>query len=582
LRVVSRRVVLIALLLAGVFVAPARSRPVQLIPGAPALTYEKQVLFTIHGLVGINVLVAPKPGGLWSLQPVLSNEVIPATEKLTAIEQRLSGVATTAGVNGDLVASGGRPDGFLERNGALDHDPRTARTSIGVDTSGALHFDRISLYGYWQGAKTRHAFADLNEPPAAGGTTLYTPAWGPATPAAANGVAVVLRPFPAAAPNTDLVGTSVQVVPGGAVAIPPDGAVLVARGAAAPALQAEAPVGQAVRVRFALLPDWPSAGVTAGLGGGPLLVRNGKAVAKSGESIPIADLALREPRTAVGQRADGSIVLVSVDGGLPGSGLTNLELAQTLVHLGVVNGAALAGGPTSGMAFDGHLLSTPSGAREQPVADALLVEYAGVYASPPSAPAVSPNGDGVDETEAFTYKVVRPSTVTVQLRGPDGALRVNSQAQAPSGAYPFQWNARRADGTPEQEGTWAFSVGATDDLGRTSSVERDFTLDLTIGSPKTIAPALTVPRQKARPVASFVLTRRARVTTRIDTTSGVLVRVLGSTLVGPGTLTVAWDGKAASGASVYSGRYVVHAVAVSPIGTSSLTTPVTVRRRAGA
>ncbi len=524
----SPRIVLIALLVAGAFAAPARAQPVQLIPGTPSLTYEKQVQFTLHGLVGINVLVAPKPGGLWSLQPVLSNEVIPATEKLTAIEQRLSVSATTAGVNGDVVAGGGRPDGFLERNGGLDHDPRTARTSIGVDTSGVLHFDRISLYGYWQGAKTRHAFADLNEPPTAAGTTLYTPAWGPATPAAANGVAVVLRPFPAVAPNTDLVGTSVQVVPGGAAAIPPDGAVLVARGAAAPALQAEAPVGQAVHVRFALLPDWPSAGVMAGLGGGPLLVRNGKVVVKSGESIPIADLALREPRTAVGQRADGSIVLVSVDGGLPGSGLTNLELAQTLARLGVVNGAALAGGPTSGMAFDGHLLSAPAGGREQPVADALLVEYAGAYASlPPRRPCLRTGTASPRPRRSRTRSSGRPRSPS-NCAAPTARFASTRRHRPRRGRYPFQWNARRADGTPEQEGTWAFVVGAVDDLGRSSSIERDFTLDLTLRSPKTIAPALTVPRQKARPVASFALTRRARVTTRVETTSGVLVRALGT------------------------------------------------------
>jgi hypothetical protein len=578
---VLQRVAVIALLLAGVFVAPARAQPVQLIPGTPGLTYEKQVLFTIHGLVGLNVLTAPRHGGLWSLQPVLSNELIQGTEKLTAIEQRLSAGATTAGVNGDVVASGGRPDGLLERNGALDHAPRTARTSIGVDTSGALHFDRIQLYGYWQGAKTRHAFAVLNEPPAAGGTTLYTPAWGPATPAAASGLAVVLRPFPAAAPNTDLVGTSVQVVTGGAVAIPPDGAVLVARGTAAAALQAEALVGQAVHVRFAELPDWPSAGVTAALGGGPLLVKNGKAVFDANEPLPPVGLALRGPRTAVGQRADGSVVLVTVDAGLPGSGLSNFELAQQLVRLGAVNAAALASGPTSGMAFDGHLLSAPSDGREQPLADALLVEYAGVYASLPSAPAVSPNGDGVAETESFRYKVVRPSTVTVQLRGPDGALRVNSQSAVAPGTYPFQWNARKADGTPEQEGAWAFVVSAVDDLGRSSSVERDFTLDLTLGLPAAVSPALAVPRGKARAVATFALTRRARVTTRIETPAGVVVRALGTALAGPGTLTVAWDGKAASGASVYSGRYVARAIAVSPIGTSDLSATFTVLRRAG-
>jgi hypothetical protein len=502
-------------------------------------------------------------------------------EKLTAIEQRLAGSATTVGVNGDVTGSGGRPDGFLERNGAIDHDPRTARTSAGVDTSGNLRFDRITLYGYWQGAKTRHPFIDVNEPPLANDTTLYTPAWGPATPAAGNSVAVVLHPFPAARPNTDLVGTSAQVVPGGSVAIPPDGAVLVARGTDVAPLQAEAPVGQTVRIRFALLPDWPGAGVVAGLGGGPLLVRNGKVVPKAGESIPVLDLALRRQRTAVGQRADGSIVMITVDGGLPGSGMTNFELGQTLAALGVLNGVALASGPAAGMAFDGRLLSAaPPGGAPQ-IADALLVEYAGVVASLPSAPVVSPNGDGVNETQAFTFKVVRPSNVTVQLRGPDGVLRVNTASQLGPGTYPFTWNARRADGTPEQEGRWAFTVGATDDLGRTSSVERDFSLDLTLGTPATVSPALTVPRARPRAVATFKLTRQARVTERIETQSGRLIRKLGTVVAGPGALSVPWDGKAAGGGTVYPGRYVAHVTAVSSIGTSDLTAPITVRRRVG-
>ncbi len=571
-----RKVVVIALLLAGVVASPARAQPLVLIPG---LTYEKQVQFTLHGPVGVNVLIAPRPGGLWSLQPVLSNDLIPATEKLTAIEQRLSGSITTAGVNGDITTAGGRPDGLLMRNGALDHDPRTARTSIGVDTTGLLHFDRVSLYGYGQGSGTRHAFMLLNEPPPVGSTALYTPAWGSATPAASGAVAVVLRPFPAAAPNTDLAGTSVQVVSGGVAAIPPDGAVLVARGPAAAALQGEAPVGQPVHVRFALLPDWAGAGVTGALGGGPLLVRNGKPVFSAGESLPTVDLALRQPRTAVGQKADGSIVLISVDGGLPGAGMTNFELAQTLVRLGAVSGAALGDGAASGMAFDGHLLSAPPAGGEQGIADALLVEYAGVYASLPSTPVLSPNGDGVGETEQLAYKVVRPSAVTVSLVGPDGVARQSTQAQLAPGTYPFQWNGRKADDSSEQEGLWRFTVAATDDLGRASSIERDFTLDLTLGSPKTIGPALTVPQAKPRAVASFVLTRRARVTSRIETLSGVIVRKLGTSLIGPGTLTVSWDGTAGSGGAVYPGRYVAHVIATSPIGTTELTAPFFVRRK---
>jgi hypothetical protein len=573
---VSRKAVVIALLAAGAFAAPAHAQPTELMPG---VTYEKQVRFTVHGPVGVNVLTAPKPGGLLSLQPALSNELIPGTEKLTAIEQRLATSVTTAGVNGDVTAAGGRPDGFLMRNAAIDHDPRTARTSIGIDTGGLLHLDRISLYGFWQGAKSRHAFADVNEPPGSSGTTLYTPAWGPTTPAASNAVAVVLHPFPSARPNLDLVGMSAQVVPGGVVAIPPDGAVLVGRGASGTALQAELPVGQQVHVQFRLQPDWPSAGVVAGLGGGPLVVRNGKPVFKAGESIPAIDLALREPRTAVGQRADGSIVMIEVDGGLPGSGMTNFELGQTLSALGCVTGSALAGGPAAGMAFDGRLLSTPPPAGAPALADALLLEYAGVVVSPPSAPVVSPNGDGVAETESFTFKVVRPSNVNVQLKGPDGALRVNTQSQLAAGIYPFSWNARRADGTPEQEGLWSFTVTAVDDLGRTSSHTRTFSLDLTLGSPKPVGPALMVPRPKARAVATFTLTRRARVVERIETPAGTILRRLGTVTTGPGRLAVAWNGKAATGGTVYSGRYVAHVFATSPIGTSDLSAAFAVRRK---
>src|SRR5207247_6936055 len=120
------------------------------------------------------------------------------------------------------------------------------------------------------------------------------------------------------------------------------------------------------------------------------------------------------------------------------------------------------------------------------------------------------------------------------------------------GVYPFQWTGRKADGSPEQEGRWRFIVGAVDDLGRASTIERDFSLDLTLGSPRTIGPALTVPRGKPRGVASFTLARQARMTTRIETSSGVIVRKLGRTLAGPGTLAVSWDGCACTGRTAYS------------------------------
>jgi len=58
----------------------------------------------------------------------------------------------------------------------------------------------------------------------------------------------------------------------------------------------------------------------------------------------------------------------------------------------------------------------------------------------------------------------------------------------------------------------------------------------------------------------------------------VILRKLGTTTPDPGKLQVAWDGRTASGATVYSGRYVAHVTAASAVGTSDLTAQFTVRR----
>ena len=91
------------------------------------------------------------------------------------------------------------------------------------------------------------------------------------------------------------------------------------------------------------------------------------------------------------------------------SGMTNFELAQTLVRLGAVTGSALDAGGSSTLAFDGTLLNRPSDpGGERPVSTSLQLMYYGAVVAPP-VPVVSPNGDGVDETQRLSYKVVAPS-----------------------------------------------------------------------------------------------------------------------------------------------------------------------------
>ena len=100
------------------------------------------------------------------------------------MQRRFSTTATVAGVNGDLFnASVGYPSGLLLMNGVLASPPNPDRSSTGIAPDGTLRVDRIKFAGTWQGAGQRRPLV-LNKDPAPGGTALYTPAYGPATPAA--------------------------------------------------------------------------------------------------------------------------------------------------------------------------------------------------------------------------------------------------------------------------------------------------------------------------------------------------------------------------------------------------------------
>jgi hypothetical protein len=546
----------------------------------PGVTYQQQVTFTPRGPVVLNVVIGPRPGGLYALKPVLSNNALIGRAKLTDMEKGLSASATAVGVNGDLFTlATGIPSGVLMRGGALDSPPLSKRSSIGIGSDGSLHVDRIAYSGYWKGSGQRRAVL-LNQPATTQGvTTLYTSAYGPTTPVEkVSVVEATLTPFPASAPNTDLVGTVTSTAPAGGVPIPPGGAVLVARGGQTTYLSAEAPVGSQVTVRLTLTPSW--AGITDAIGGGPLLVRNGKAVFRANELFATNTLATRAPRTAVGQLADGRIVLVAVDGSRPGYsiGMTSFELALALQHLGAVQASGLDGGASTTMAFDGSLLNRPSDpGGERSVSDALMLLYTGVYAPPPGAPVLSPNNDGFADVEPLAYKIVRPSTVTASLVGPDGVARpLDSGLKAP-GLYTFTWNALRADGSPEQEGKWKLSVTAVDDQNVSSTVEQPFTVNDTIGFLK--APS-TVTVQAGQPAlaATFTLARAATVTGTIRTAAGIVVATVRGGLRGPGPQSLTWDGRTDDGKLAFAGRYTLVVSAVNELGRSDLTQVFTARR----
>ncbi|MGZ8794570.1 MAG: hypothetical protein ACXW0F_08010, partial [Gaiellaceae bacterium] len=272
-------------LFAGLLVAPAAvaAVPIRGQTLAPGVVYSRQVEFTAHGPVVIHVISAPKPTGLYALKPVLSNNAILGRERVTSMQKRVSAEATVAGVNGDLFSwTDGHPTGGLIRAGILDSGPVDFRSSVGIDTDGVLHVERVRLAGTWQGSGQRRILG-LNEVPRANRTTLYTRAWGARTPAENGGAQAIIQPFPATAPNTPLTGVVTQYVSGGNQPIPLDGAVLVARGTQAGFLSSEVPIGANVTVLLTLTPPW--ANVLEAVGGGPIVVRDGKPVYRSLEGF---------------------------------------------------------------------------------------------------------------------------------------------------------------------------------------------------------------------------------------------------------------------------------------------------------
>jgi hypothetical protein len=531
--------------LAAVAAVPAGAAPKRVQVTAqqlllPGVTYQRQVEFTPHGPVVLDVVTAPRPdGSLYTLQPLLSNNAVVATEKLTDMENELKAGATTIGVNGDFFAPNpGKPTGILIRNGQLDSAPALSRMSLGIGSDGTLTVAQVSFDGTWRGTGQRRQL-DLNAPPAAGHTTLYTSAWGPQTPAESGVVVDVIEPFGPLLPNRVNTGVVTQVTDHGPVTIPADGAVLVSRGNQAPHLAAEAPAGTTIEIRPTLTPNW--SGMRGAIGGGPQLVAGGKPVFRSRESFGDPVLNQRSARSAVGQLPDGRILFVTVEGGSSAysAGMTNFELAVALVQLGAQVAYGLGSGSSAAMAFDGSLLTRPSSGTEQPIADALVLSYTGVYAAPPAVDVVSPNGDGIDDTQTFTVKVVRASQLTATLTGPTKATVVLAQASEQPGTYTFPWDAAGA-----AEGDWTFTVS-----DGSTTAQRTFSVNDTLGN--LVLSGTDV---------SFQLSRPADVAVTVEKGNGVTVATVLAKKLGAGPQQVTWNGTPRSG-------YRVRVVATNSIGT---------------
>ena len=109
------------------------------------------------------------------------------------------------------------------------------------------------------------------------------------------------------------------------------------------------------------------------VGGGPSLLTDGQVDVRSSQEQIASDISWgRAPRTALGIKKDGTVIVFVADGRSDYStGLTLTELARYLKKLGAVQAVNFDGGGSSEMVVDQSVVNDPSDGQERPVSIAV-------------------------------------------------------------------------------------------------------------------------------------------------------------------------------------------------------------------
>ena len=460
---------------------------------APGVVHRHGWWTTTDGLQAVDMIdVSPSTPGI-TLEASAPASRVSALQTVTGQAGAVSrdGHRVVAAVNGDTwttsAASGlSAPTGLLVHGGELLSGSRSARPTFGLTASGSATFGDVAVttsVAILQGGAPTLTVDRINKPRLAGDLDLYTPRWGSSTGTGADGTEVVLTApnLPLRASGTWIAIVTVVRTAAGDTPIADGTLVLSAQGDDAATLDA-LPVGTMIAITTAVPAGWEA--VTEAVSGREWLVRGGVA----GVSPVSAVTRATHPRTAVGQRADGSLVLVTVDGLQAGEshGATDDDLAELLVAQGVQTAVNLdGGGSTTELArrpgdVTATLANNPSGGRERAVADALLV----VSAIP---------------TGPLARVVVRPGEMTViagqgatfAAYGTDNALNA-----VPLPASSVAWSLAGAGATISAAGVVSTTSPGSDIVTATSSALSSGAVLTAL--PDTFAPTPAVPTASLR------------------------------------------------------------------------------------
>jgi hypothetical protein len=415
------RPVLIAACALAVAVGGASTAAAEISEVVPGVTYERlarpgQVIHVVRVIQGPRI----------SIRPVLTGGAPSQRGRLTNAMRARLGDGAVVGVNGDYFnLDNAYPSGLLMVGGELVSEPEPTRSALLFPASGSLVSAKVALAGTWQASDVNvptpflsRTFAGVNRPSErANETLIYTSRYGTLTPTGDRVDALIALDSPGVVGiNTPVTGTVQSINPGGGSGIGPGKLVISGAGVGGDEVLADLIPNRRVALTFGIA--GVPADVTDAIGGGPTLVQDGVAITAVSEGFTSGQIGSRTSRTAIGQTADGTILLVTVEGPLQSSrGMTMAEQAALLVSLGARTAVGMDGGGSAMMSIRDSLV-TPW-ATERAISDAVVVSYNGVQLSAP-APFISPNGDGVAERTLTTARAPTKGTVRITLANPNG------------------------------------------------------------------------------------------------------------------------------------------------------------------
>ena len=292
------------------------------------------------------------------------------TEHLPSIAKRHKApIAINGGFYEMEGTYSGESVGALKIDGEWVSEPEQGRAVIGfmtVDGKIETYIDRIVLqHEIVMPSGTTLKIDGINRGRLVNELVIYRPLFHNVTLTMHDGVEVVVR--------NDKV---VDIHDGqGSTRMPDDGYILSAHGRKRAMLLKHVALGDSVKIHEQVVPErvgdsnlWES--FTHIIGGGPLLLRNGiKSTPESyeHEGFNRAFHSFWHPRTAVGKKADGTLLFVTITGADPRvrRGVMLPKLAKLFLEWGATDAANLDGGGSSMMVIRNEVVSVKQAQRPQ-------------------------------------------------------------------------------------------------------------------------------------------------------------------------------------------------------------------------